>query len=305
MKRLALVIVVLLALTALLVWWLWHAPEPARMPVLYGNIEIREARLAFNGDQRVARVLVDEGDQITAGQLLAELDTSRLSADVDARMAARSAQEQVVLRLHNGTRPEDIQQARAAAEVAQVRLANAQKTLKRSEEAIATGAVSHQQLDDAKAVADSAAAELASRQAALRLAELGPRAEDIAESEAQLNRLRAELQLSQRRLADSRLYAPANGIIRTRVIQVGEMTSPSQPAFSLALTDDKWVRAYVAEPDLGRVKPGMAASIFSDSFPGKHYSAWVGIFRRRPSLPPRACRPRSCARPWSTRCAYT
>lgn len=289
MKRVAIAVVMLLALAALLWWWYWRGAEREQvLPVLYGNIEIREARLAFNGDQKVARVLVDEGDQVTAGQLLAELDTSRLSADVDARMAAAKAQEQAVLRLRNGTRPEEIQRTQAALEVSQVRLANAQRSLKRAEEAIATGAVSRQQLDDAQSAADSAAADVTSARAALRLAEIGPRTEDIAEADAQLNRLRAELKLSERRLADSRLYAPGNGIIRTRVVEVGEMTSPSQPAFSLSLTDQKWVRAYVSEPDLGRVKPGAAASVLSDSFPGKEYAGWVGHISPQAEFTPKS-----------------
>ena len=65
--------------------------------------------------------------------------------------------------------------------------------------------------------------------------------------------------------------------MRTRILEPGDMASPQKPVFTLAITDPKWVRAYVSEPDLGKVHPGMAASVAVDSFPNRRFDGWVGF----------------------------
>ena len=71
--------------------------------------------------------------------------------------------------------------------------------------------------------------------------------------------------------------APVDAVVRTRLMEAGEMASPQKPVFSLAVTDPKWVRAYVAEPDIGQLRPGMAASVALDSFPHRRFNGWVGF----------------------------
>src|SRR5208283_82216 len=72
-------------------------------------------------------------------------------------------------------------------------------------------------------------------------------------------------------------YAPTNGVIRNRLLETGDMASPQRPVFTLALDDPVWVRAYVPETDLGKIRTGMKAEVTTDSFPGKRYPAWVGF----------------------------
>ena len=77
--------------------------------------------------------------------------------------------------------------------------------------------------------------------------------------------LSAELALAQRNLQDAVLKAPADGIIQSRILEPGDMASPQQPIYTLALQQPLWARVYVGESDLGRVKPGMPAQVESDS----------------------------------------
>jgi HlyD family secretion protein len=114
-------------------------------------------------------------------------------------------------------------------------------------------------------------------QKALALTIAGPRPEEVAEAEARLRAAEAQLALLQQQLADAQLVAPVHGTVRTRLMEPGEMASPQKPVFSLAVTDPKWVRAYVSEPDLGKVSPGMAASVMVDSFPQRRFEGWVGF----------------------------
>src|SRR5436305_589828 len=120
-------------------------------------------------------------------------------------------------------------------------------------------------------------ARLRFNQKALDLAVAGPRKEEILEAEARLRAAEAQLAFLRQQLADAVLVAPANTVVRTRLMEPGEMSSPQKPVFSLAVTDPKWIRAYVSEPDLGKVQPGTTASVMVDSFPEQRFDGWVGF----------------------------
>jgi HlyD family secretion protein len=124
---------------------------------------------------------------------------------------------------------------------------------------------------------DSAQAHLEVAQKALDMSRIGPRKEDIAQGEAQLRAAMAQLELVRQQLADAELIAPSNAVVRTRLLEPGAMATPQSPVLNLALMDPKWVRAFVSEPDLGRIHEGMKASISTDSYPGRLFPGWVGF----------------------------
>ncbi len=264
---------------AALLWSFLRRHAPAEL-LLYGNVDLRQVELPFNGTERVAAVLAQEGDRVTRGQLLARLDTDRLVPQVAKAAADLAAQQQAVDRLHNGNRPEEIAQARANVEAAAADAQNARAQYARLSslsEASSGRAVSRQDMDSAKAALDTAAARLAVNQKALALELAGPRKEDVAQGEALLRSDQAQLALLQQQLKDADLRAPLDAVVRSRIVEPGEMSSPQKSAFTLAIVDPKWVRAYVAEPDLGSVHEGMRAAVMVDAFPGHSFPAWVGF----------------------------
>lgn len=274
-----------------LTWWLMQRRGADRQLVLYGNIDLRQVQLAFNNSERIAAVLVQEGDHVKQGQVLARLDTSRLEPQVAQVTAQAAAQQQVVTRLRNGSRPEEVAQARANVESAKADLVNAQRQyerLKNAAELSGGRAVRQQDVDAANATLEVAVAKLAVNQKALDLSVLGPRKEDIAENEARLRANEAQAALLRQQLADSQLIAPTNAVVRTRIMEPGEMATPQNPVFSLAITDPKWVRAYVSEPDLGKIHPGMAATIGVDSFPKRGFDGWIGFISPVAEFTPKA-----------------
>lgn len=282
MKRTPLIVslVVVLVLAAGAGWWFTHRRAATSELTLYGNVDLRQVDLAFQDSARIAAVLAAEGDRVHAGQTLARLDTSRLDPQVAEAAADAAGQAQAVDKLHHGNRPEDIAQAAANADLAAAEAAVARAKYQRTETLAQTSSgrgVSRQDLDQAKADAESAEARLTVSRQALRLQQIGPRKEDVAQAEAQLASYQAKLALLQRERADADLVAPTNGVIRSRLAEPGDMASPQRPVFSLAITDPKWVRAYVTETDLGRVHPGMKATITIDAFPDRRYSGWVGF----------------------------
>lgn len=281
MKRTLLILgLIVILIAAGLALWLNRRDTATRAIILYGNVDFRQIELSFNNSERIAAVLVHEGDRVRQGQLLARLDTSRLSPQVAQADAQAAAQAQVLARLRNGSRPEEIAQARANVESAKADVANARQQyerLKQASELSAGRAVRQQDVDNAGTALQVAEAKLAVNQKSLELALAGPRKEELTENEARLRAQQAQAALLRQQMADAQLVAPVDAVVRTRIMEPGEMASPQKPVFSLAVTDPKWVRAYVAEVDLGRVRPGMTASIVVDSFPNRRFDGWIGF----------------------------
>jgi HlyD family secretion protein len=255
---------------------------------LYGNVDIRQVQLAFNGSERIVEMLAKEGEPVKKGQLLAKLDTARLASTVDIQQAQLASQKQVVSRMETGSLEEEISRAKSDVEAARIAADNAEQNYQRSKTLVEQHFVARQQADDARAGADAAQAKYHSLQETLKLVQMGPRKEDIGAAKAMQKASAAGLAVARKALADAMLYAPDNGIIQQRILEPGDMASPQRPVYTLALTDPIWVRAYVQETSLGKVKPGMRAEISTDSYPGKKYRAWVGYISPTAEFTPKS-----------------
>jgi HlyD family secretion protein len=199
-------------------------PQRADALTLFGNVDIREVKPAFNSSGHITKMYVQEGAVVKKGQLLATLD--------DRRYAASLAQ------------------AKATMEAAGITYANHEVNYRRLAKLAATNAASIQVRDDAKAAFEAAHATYQAAVAAVALA--------------------------QRQFDDTRLYAPSDGTVESRILQPGDMASPSTPVFTIALPSPLWVRTYVPEREIGRVRLGLAATISTDSYPGRVYHGWLG-----------------------------
>jgi HlyD family secretion protein len=291
-KRISILALVILVAAGFLLWRRYHRREAAAESVtIYGNADIRQVQIAFNDSERIDTLLVDEGSIVHPGQRIGQLVQQRFSDAVAQDRSIVAAQQQLVARLHAGSRPEEIAQARAdaaAAEAdvvaAEANVKNAELLYRRQQTLARQQYVSLQIRDDAersylaqKAGLAATQQALAAKQQALQLAVAGPRKEDIAAAEATLQADRAALALAQKQLTDTELYAPAEGVIQNRILEPGDMASPQTPVFTLALDNPLWVRAYLPETQLGKVALGMRAWIEVDSFPGQRFSGWVGF----------------------------
>jgi len=276
LKRLA-VLLVIVALTGGGYYYYQQRQQgPENQLLLYGNVDIRQVQLAFHSTGRIAQIDVQEGDVVKVGQLLAAVNPVRYQAALKQLEAEVSMQQQVVARLERGTRPQQIEEARANVNAAEAKLHETKVTFERLQRLVRKKGASQQQVDDAQSAYLSAKASLNAAQQALDLAVKGPRVEDIAAAKASLQAKLAAVALARQELADTKIYAPTAGVIRDRILEPGDMAFPATPVLTLALTDPLWVRAYVPESDLGKIRPGMAADIQTDSFPGKNYRGWIG-----------------------------
>lgn len=256
--------------------YFYYQSQQDKQLTLYGNVDVRQVSLAFNASERIEKMLVEEGDAVKTGQLLATLNTETLKLNIAQCQAQIAMQEAVVERLHNGSRPEEIEQTQAAQREAEADYDNARINWQRMEKLYAQSAVSKQTLDDAEAKYKAAAAALDNARATNVLSEKGPRIEEIKEAEAQLKSLQAELLIHEYNLSQSQLVSPLDGVVRSRLLEPGDMASASKPVYLLTVNTKKWVRAYVSETQLGHVKPGQKAQVLIDSFPDKPLTGSIG-----------------------------
>jgi HlyD family secretion protein len=289
-------LIAVIASAAGLTWWFTRPAEERTELVLYGNVDLRQIQLAFNNSERIAEVKAQEGNRVRKGDLLARLDTSRLEPMVAQAEAQLAAQQEVFKRLHAGSRPQEIAQARANVASAEADLVNARRQYERLKklanvrlsDQTEVRAVSQEDVDNSKAALAVAEAKLTVQQKALDLAVLGPRREEVDEAEHRFKGNKAQVEMLKQQLADAKLLSPADAVVRTRLMEPGEMATPQRPVFALAIIDPKWVRAYVSEPDLGKVHEGMKASVVVDSFPGRSFEGWVGFISPVAEFTPKA-----------------
>ena len=255
---------------------------------LYGNIDIRQVNLSFHDSEHIKQVLAEEGARVKQGQLLAIQDLERFQYAIDSAEAGLEVQQQVLNRLINGSRPQEIAKAAADVKATEAEVVFARKELERMRALTLKKLESVESVDRAKSRLDSVRQQLKALTEIKTLAVIGPRQEDIEEARARLKTEQAALKLAQKIWRDAHLYAPNDGIIQDRMLEPGDMASAETPVFMLALTDPVWARVYVEEPDLGKLRHGMAAQISSDSFPDKTYQGWVGYISPTAEFTPKA-----------------
>lgn len=283
MSKKLLIVLAVLAGVGAAAWWF---NVPARLGLvsksrgaltLYGNVDIRQVQLGFRVSGRVAEMSFEEGDSVKAGDVLARLDDQPYKDRVSAAEAQLASQQANLAKLEAGPREAEIAQARAVLAERVADVTNAEPAFERMRQLTPTGAASRAALDQAQANKDMAVAREKAAREALRLLEEGTRPEDLAAARAQLHNAEAELAMAKTSVEDTRLRAPTDGIILSRVREVGAIVSPGEPIYVLSLTKPVWVRTYVGETRLGQIHPGMAVRVTSDSDPKRVYHGQVGF----------------------------
>ncbi len=243
--------------------------------VLTGNVDIRQVNLGFKVPGRVDRVLVEEGDFVRRGQIIARLEEPYFQDQVALARARHAASRAKLTQLENGARPQEIEKVKALVAERRATVENARRTVARRAELADRGFTAHQSHEDAEAALTEAEARLYSAIEELDLVEAGPRVEEIEQARALHAADTAALALVERRFIDTKLLAPNEGVILTRVREPGAIVAAGETILNLSLSSPVWVRAYIEEPDLGHIEPGMPASVKTDT--GHSYIGQVGF----------------------------
>jgi len=287
-------ILILLFAVAGVAGWLLHTGRiggrqaPSSALTLYGNVEIRQVELGFRMSGRLKSMHLEEGEPVKAGAVMAELDLRSFDDQLHAAEAQVAANEANLEKLVAGSRPAEIARARAALDEAAAGQQNARTELERTTQLVAQHAVPGANYDTALTASREADARAASANQSLRLIVQGSRAEDIAAARAMLAVATANAASAQTAIDDTRLVAPSDGIVISRVKEPGSIVSPNDIAYVVSLTHSVWVRAYVSETQLGTLHPGMAVGVTSDAAPSRSLRGHVGFISPTAEFTPKS-----------------
>jgi HlyD family secretion protein len=231
----------------------------------YGNVDIRTVSLAFRVSGKITKINFDEGQNVKKGDILAKLDDSTYKAYLNEIRANIKAQRAIVDKYKKGYRQENIKKAKATLIQKEISLKKAKTDLSRNKILLKKKSISQQKYDDIKEIYDNSQAMYDYAKNDYELLLNGYEKEDLENAIAKLEALNAQEKLKEIALSDTVLYAPYNGTVLTRIYEVGSIVNASTPLIQLAKSDEYWVRSYMSEEYLGKIKPGMNAKIYTDS----------------------------------------
>jgi HlyD family secretion protein len=291
MKRRLPILIVLVVLIAAGVYFyprFKKAAKPQNDLVLSGNIEAHESLVSFKVQGRIVELPVEEGQSVEAGALLARLD------DADYQQHVRIDEANVRVRQSNlaltlaGTREQEIKAAQQNMLDTQADMQQKKLDYDRAQRLFTEDAISAQDRDLADTAFKRSQATFQAAQQKYNEALEGSRKEDIAIAQANLKEASANLGMSRVNLDYTVLRAPTGGVITVRQAELGEVVVPGTPVVTLADLDHIWLRAYIAETDLGRIRWGQDAVVTTDTYPGKKYHGRISFIASDAEFTPKS-----------------
>jgi HlyD family secretion protein len=262
--------------------------KPQNELVLSGNIEAHESLVSFKVQGRIVDLPVEEGQSVQAGALLARLDIDDYRQRVLIDEAnVRVRQSNLALTLA-GTREQEIKAAQQAMLDAQADMQQKKLDYDRAERLFREDAISAQDRDLADTALKRSQATFQAAQQKYNEALEGSRKEDIAIAQANLKQADANLGMSRVNLDYTVLRAPTAGVITVRQAELGEVVVPGTPVVTLADLDHIWLRAYIAETDVGRARWGQDAVITTDTYPHKQYHGRISFIASDAEFTPKS-----------------
>lgn len=298
-KRLLLALSVVVALVAAGYYYFSSSPETvsAAEVIIAGGSSANRTALTVSGYVvahhkievgskvmgRVQWIGVEKGDKVKKGQVLVRLEDSEFRAQVNQARANLAAAEARLDQLRAGSRPQEKLRDRAAVIQAEANLKNAQAEYERIERLYDAGVAPKADLDRITAQRDSAKALLEAARQSSNLTDLGPRVEEVRAAAAEARQMKASLDYALTQLDSTEIRAPVSGTVLQRIVEIGEMVTPSAfgesgartSVVALADLNDLQVEIDISQTDFARLKMGQRAEIIPESFPNLRYSGFI------------------------------
>ena len=273
--------------------WPWSQNGKGTTLVLPGTVDAHEVDLSFQVGGRIQRLDTDEGKSVAVGDALAELDPRDLELALARAQAQAASAERALAVLRAGSRAQDVQSAEAALRQAQADLRFASAQQERTEKLVADHFAPPQQLDTANDLVDGATAKVEQARQNLSLLREGARKEDIERATADFEAATAAAATAQQQLAYARLTSTVAGVVSVRLAEQGQNVTSGQPVFRVAEIDRPWVRIYLDEKELPRVKLGQPAQIQVDGLPGKTFGGHLSFISPEAEFTPKTVETRA------------
>ncbi|HWQ09385.1 MAG TPA: efflux RND transporter periplasmic adaptor subunit [Holophaga sp.] len=253
-----------------------------------GNIETTQVEVSFRIAGKVQDRLVDEGQTVREGQVIAHLDSQDLAQTLAMRQADAAVTQAALAELKAGSRKEEIEASKAALEQAQAELDRLVPDDARIRDLHQKGIVSDRDFDTSRASLQAAQAKVRQAQQQYALVKKGPRAEDIDQGRAKDDQARQALALARTQLDYATLVAPLSGVVLSKNVEPREYVAAGTSVVTVGDLEHVWLRAYIEETDLGRVKVDQKARLTSDTYPGKTYEGRVSFISSEAEFTPKS-----------------
>ena len=232
---------------------------------------------------RVAWIGVEKGDLVQAGQTLVRLEDIEFRAQVNQARANLASAQARLDQLRTGSRPQEKMRDKAAVLQAEARLRTAEAEYHRTERLFRDGVASKSELDRALSERDTAAALVEAAKQSSTMTDIGPRPEEIRAADAEVQQMKAALEYAQTQLAATEIKAPVSGTVLERIVERGEMVSPSAFGGSGARTSvvdladltDLQVELDISQTDFSRLQMGQKAEIIPEAYPNLKYNGYI------------------------------
>ncbi|MEA1890561.1 MAG: efflux RND transporter periplasmic adaptor subunit [Pseudomonadota bacterium] len=301
-------------LTILVIWWVWfrQAPLPEGLIQANGRIECDHCTVASKIPGKIVELNAREGDYVEGGQMMIQLDDAQVRSKVHQAQAAvealgaqlKAAQTALAtlkkqVPLHVDTARAGVAHAEAALAAAKAGAEQASKDARRFTELLERKTVDKHRAEQANLAWTVARAEYATAMAALTQAEkrlseakltweqVEAKESEVAALEAQLKQGQAALVESQSVLGDLTIRAPVSGLVTTRIVNEGEIVAPGSPMFDIVDLDRLYLKVYVPEKQIGKLRLGLPARVYTDAFPDDPFPATVRYIASRAEFTPK------------------
>ncbi len=286
-RRLPLFVLLLLLVGGVLWWWQRHQPAPAPGLRLSGHIEATETHLGFKVPGIITAIHFQEGEEVRAGQVVAELDDRDLRQELAAAAARLAAAQANLARLQAGYRPQEVREAQAAVAQAQADHDDKEREFRRFQALFERRVVAAQTRDRAEAALLMAREALNRARERYDLLRAGFRQEDIEQARAEVRLAEAQRDLARIRLGYARITAPVTGIVLSRPAEPGQVAQVGATILTLGDLDNLWFEGWLPETQLGRVRYGQKAQVTTDSHPGRIYPGWISYIASKAEFTPK------------------
>ena len=288
MKRILLIVIIAVAIGGLLYYlFTREKAEEGTFIKVSGNIEATEVDVGFKISGRIVSRFFEEGDWVEQGKVLAKLDDEDLRNRLEVARATLMSAQARLSKLLAGSRPEEIKQAEANLNQTKSDLDNKEAHYERMKPLFDRGVIPKDTLDNAEAGFKMAKEGFQAARENYLLVKEGPRKEDIDDARAQVEQARASLKLTETQLSYTTLYSPISGVVLVKSGEIGEVVNPGTPILTMADIENVWLKAYIPETDLSKVKWGQEVIVTTDLRPKKEYGGRISFISSQAEFTPK------------------
>ena len=289
MKRILLIVIIAVIIAGLLYYFFTQDKKEGNDFIkVSGNIETTEVNVGFKVPGRIVSLSVQEGDWVENGKVLAKLDDEDLRNRFELAKATLNSAQAKLSKLLAGSRPEELREAEAVLFQAKSDLENKQAHYERMKPLFERGVIPKENLDNAEAGYKIAKASFQKATENYLLVKEGPRKEDIEDARAQVEQARASLKLAETQLSYTVLHSPLSGVVLVKASEMGEVVNPGTSILTLADLGNVWLKAYIPETDLSKVKWGQEVIVTTDLRPKKEYKGKISFISSQAEFTPKS-----------------